>query len=414
MDPITIAAGISVVSGIVQAYNSEKSRGANKKRLDELKAAFDAIVPPQYDISINDPPQYMKEALGSANLDFSRLTPQQFKMVGQYSPEAAQYVAEKNPQLVQGTEAQKEGREAQISALRQMQQISKGESPELRIQMQRSADAAQAEAQSRQQSALQDAQRRGMGGSGLSFANALQGSSQAMQTGATTSQNAALAAYKDKLAAMQSAGQMGRQLSQDELSQEAGNVDILNAFNQRTTKAYQDYQTQRAAMQNQAQLQNLGMQQDIANRNTALSNETDKYNQSYGNQTRQQSYENTKGERNYQDQLAMQKATWAANEKDRQNQLKRQSYQDELSKAQGRAGIASQQMNQETQGAQDRNAAIGGIAGAASGYYGQQAADDRAKAAQAAEDARWDKYYKLRYPGQGVSDNSGSYASSYA
>lgn len=386
MDPITAGIAISAASALAQAWNSESARGANKKRLDELKAAFDAIVPPEYDISVNDPPQYIAQGLQGANLDFSRITPETYKVVGQYSPEAAEYVAEKSPDLVKGTGAQKEGRQAQIEALRQMQAISKGESPELRIGMQRAADSAQAEAQSRQQSLLQDAQRRGQASSGLNFAAALQGGSQAMQTGAAQSQNAALAAYKDKLAAMQSAGSMGRQLSQDELSQESGNVGILNDFNQRTTRAYQDYQQQRAAMQNQAQLQNLGQQQDIANRNVGTANDAQRFNLQNQNQLRQQSYENTRGERNYQDQLAYQKASWAAQEKERQNQLKRQTYQDQMSRESARQGIGQQQMAQETGAAQDRNAMIGGAAGAVGGYYNQQAQDER-----------MDKYYRMRY-----------------
>lgn len=395
--PLVAAVAISAVSGIIQAYQSEQARGANKARLNELKRAFEAIVPPEYDISINDPPQYISQQLQGANLDFSRLTPETFKVVGQYSPEAAQYVAEKNPTLVQGTAAQKEGRGAQIDALRQMQAIAKGESPELKIKMQQAADASQAQAQSRQQSILQDAQRRGQGTSGLSFASMLQGTGDSMQGGAAASQAAAIAAYKDKLAAVQNSGQMGRQLSQDELSQEAGNADVLNSFNQRTSRAYQDYQNQRAAMQNQAQMQNLGMAQDVANRNTSQANQAQEFNLNNRNKLAQQSYGNTRDERNYQNDLAYQKAAWSANEKARQNQLKTQQYNNQMQKAQGMAGLSNQQMNQTTQGAQDQNSMIGAIGGLGSAYYQQQAQQTAQREAQDREDARWDKYAQSRY-----------------
>lgn len=397
MDPLTASVAVGAVSGIIQAYNSEKAGSANKKRLDELRKAFESIVPPDYDVSINDPPQYIQQALQGANLDFSRLTPETFKTVGQYSPEAAQFVAEKNPTLVQGSAAQKEGRGAQIEALRQMQSIAKGESPELKIKMQQAADQAQAQAQSRQQSILQDAQRRGQGTSGLSFAAMLQGSGDAMQQGAASSQNAALAAYKDKLAAIQGSGQMGRQLSQDELSQEGTNTDILNSFNQRTSRAYQDYLSQRAAMNNQAQLQNLNASQDIANRNTSLANQTNMFNLENKNKLAQQSYGNTVNERNYQDQIAAQKAQWAANEKNRQNNLKTQAYQNQLGKAQGMSGLNAQQMQQTTQQGQDQNAMIGALGGLGQGYFAGQAQQDAQKAAQDREDQRWDKYYNSRY-----------------
>ena len=175
---------IAAISALAQAYNSEKARGANRQRLHELQNAFNAIVPPNFDLSIDTPPAQIKEALQGANLDFSRITPETYKTIGTYSPESAKFVAEAQPQLVQGTAAQKEGRGAQIEALRNMQSIAKGDSPELKIRMQQAADQAQAQAQSRSQSTMQDAQRHGQGGSGLSFASMLQGSSDAMQGGA--------------------------------------------------------------------------------------------------------------------------------------------------------------------------------------------------------------------------------------
>ena len=401
---------IAAVSAIAQAYNAERARGANKKVLDDLKRQFDAIVPPDYDVSINDPPKYMEQALQGANLDFSSITPEAYKVIGKYSPEAAQFVAEKNPTLVTGSAAQKEGRNAQIDALRQMQAAARGESPEMKIKLQQAADASQAQAQSRQQSLLQDAQRRGQAGSGLNFASMLQGGSDAMQGGAAASQNAALAAYKDKLSAIQSSGQLGRQLSQDELGQEAGNADILNSFNQRTSRAYQDHLAQRAAMNNQAQQFNLNREQDISNRNIGDRNDAAMFNLQNRNKLAQQGYENTRNERNYQNDLAYQKAAWAANEKARQNQLKSQSYGDQMSRASGRNGLGQAQMGQNTQTAQDYNNMISGAAGAASGYYSGEASKDAQREAQDREDARWDKYYRSRY-GDSTASNYDKYGS---
>jgi len=400
--PLIAAAAITAASAIAQGYQAEQARGANAKRLKELRALFESIVPPEYDISINSPPEYLKQQLGSANLDFSRLTPEQFKVVGQYSPEAAQYVAEQNPTLLKGSSAQKEGRQAQIDALRQMQSVAKGESPELSIALQRARDSSQASAQSRQQSIIDDAQRRGMGGSGLSLAAQLQGAGDAMSTGAGLSQQAAIEAYRNKLNAMQQTGVMGRQLASDELGMEQANTDIINSFNQRTSRQYQDYLSQRAQMQNQAQLTNLNMQQDVSNRNTALNNDTDRYNLENKNRLNQQSYQNTVQERNYQNSLAEQKAAWAANEKARQNQLKGQSYQDQLSRASGMGGMYQAQNAQNTQNAQDRNAMIGALGSAGAGYFSGQAQADSQAAAQKAEDERWDKYLSARYSSGGA------------
>jgi len=395
--PLVAAAAISAASAIVQSYQAEKARGANDKRLKELRAAFESIVPPEYDISIDDPPRYIEQALPQANLDFSRITPEAFKVIGQYNPQAAEYIQEQAPQLLKGTAAGQEGRQSQIEALREMQKVAKGQSPELAIKLQQASDRSQQEAQSRSQSALQDAQRRGMAGSGLSFATALQGSSDAMQGGATQSQNAAIAAYKDKLSAIQNAGQMGRQLNQDELSMEGRNNDVVNSFNQRTSRAYQDYVSNRAAMQNQAQLYNLGQEQSAADKNVAGRNDAEMFNLQNKNRLTQQGYDNSRSERDYQNNLAQQKANWYAQQKQNQNNLKRQSYQDQMQRANAMTGQTAMQNQNTTQASQDRNATIGSLGNVGSGIFGQMSAQDAQRESQDREEQRWDKYYKLRY-----------------
>lgn len=412
MDPLIVGAVISVASGIAQAYNSEQQRGADKKKLAEMRRLFESIVPPEYDIKPNDPPEYITKALQEAKFDFSKFTPEQFKLIGKYAPEAAQYVQEQAPTLIKGTAAQKEGRGAQIEALRQMQAEAKGESPEFAIKIQQARDAAQAQAQSRQQSILEAAQRRGMGGGGLALAAQLQGAGDSMASGANLSQQAAIAAYQNKLANIQSAGQMGRQLSADELSQEQTNANIVNDFNQRTSRQYQDYLMQRAAMQNDAQLRNLQAQQDIANANVSAGNEAQRYNLESQNRLAQQVYQNQVGERNYQNTLAAQRAQWAASEKDRQNELKRQAYQDQLSRASGMSGQYQAEMNSGRQATQDRNAMIGAIAGAGAGYFGGQAQANAQAEAQRREDERLEKMLKLRYPQYGNISDVGNYGGS--
>lgn len=395
--PLVIAAGISAAAAISQAYQSEKARGANEKRLSELRKIFESIVPPEYDVSINDPPKYMEQVLGQANLDFSRITPEQFKVVGQYAPEAASFVAEANPTLLKGSAAGKEGRQAQIDALRQMQSAAKGDSPEFEIALQRARDSSQASAQSRQQSVIDDAQRRGMGGSGLSLAAQLQGTGDSMAQGANLSQQAAIEAYRNKMNAIQQSGTMGRQLAGDEMAMESANTDIINSFNQRTSRQYQDYLSQRAQMQNDAQLRNLNVSQDISNRNVAGRNEADMFNLENRNRLAQQAYGNTRDERNYQNTLADQRANWSAAERDRQNRLKGQSYDDQLRRAAGMSGQTVMANQNALQSGQDRNAMIQGISDAAGGYFAGKAQQESQQQAQQMENDRWDKYLSARY-----------------
>lgn len=395
--PLIAVAAISAVSAIAQAYQAEKARGANQKRLDDLERSFSEIVPPEYDISINDPPRYIEGNLQGANLDFSRLSPEAFKTIGTYSPEAAEYVKEANPQLAELSNVGKEGRQSQLDALREYKKAVSGNNPELKIRLQQAADAAQAQAQSRTQSTLEQAQRQGRGGSGLTLAAALQGSSDAMQTGALQSQQAALAAYQAKMDAIRNSGQMGRQLAQDDFSSQSRNADIINAFNERTSRNYQAYLQSRANMVNDAQRYNLEQSQRTADMNTRQKNETDRYNLQNRNSLAQQDYENRRGERNYQNDLARSKADWQRSEKDRQNDYKRQSYQDEIVRQQGKSGLAGMQMDMTRQTAQDRNQMIQGLGSAAASYYGGQAQAEAQREAQDREDARLEKINRARY-----------------
>lgn len=383
MDPITMGViAVAAVSGIAQAWNSAKARGANQAELNRIKATFDALVPPEFDISINEPPHYITEKLQGARLDFSKITPELYKVIGTYAPEAAQYVAEANPTLVQGNAASREGREAQKNALREYQQLAKGDNPALRAAMEEAGQASQQEAQSRTQSLLQDSQRRGQMGSGLSYGAMLQGNSDAMSQGAAHGRAETLEAYRSKLEALKMSGDMGRNLANDELSQEQMNAGILNDFNQRTSKNYQAYLQNRSELANQAQLYKLQAEQGASDKNTALMNDTNRYNQQNQNTLAQTQYGNQRDERNYQNTLAASQAQWTASEKARQNELKQTSFNNQTQLANGRAGIGAQQINMNNQSAQDKNNIISGLGQAAAGGLAAQQ-----------EDARWNKYF---------------------
>lgn len=375
---LAAAVGIQAVSGIAQLFQSEKARKASNSRLNEIARAFEALVPPGYDISPNDPPEYIQGQLADANFDYSKLTPQQFQLVGTYAPEAAEYIAEENPTLIQGSAAAKEGRQAQLDTLRQIQQIARGgDNYPLRSLFEQANQASQAEAQQRAQATMQDAQRRGMGNSGMTFAAMLQGNADSMAGGAAASRDEALAAYNARRDALTQAASLGGDIAASEYGIEQSNADILNSFNQRTTRAYQDYLNNRANLQNEAKLTNLQNAQNIANQNVSQNNQAQQWNISNNNQLAQQNYNNSRDERNYQNTLAENKANWAASEKDRQNALKTQSYNDQLAKLNGKYGIASAQNQATYQTAADRNNVFQGIADAFAGGLAQKRDDDR-------------------------------------
>lgn len=406
MDPITIGLGAAALGSLVQLYQSEKARGAEKKRLKEIEKLYNEIKPPEYDLRIIDPPELHDEKLKSPEFagplaapkfNLSKLTPEQFKQVGKFIPEVAPYIAEQNPKLIEKTADMRAGREAQLNALRRFQEIGAGEfDPEYQEAVTKAARAAQGEAQSRQQSILQDFARRGQSGSGLNLAAQLGASSQAMDRGAMANLDAASQAYRNRLQALSQGASLGGQISQEDQNFQQRNADIINAFNQRMSTQRQAYENQRTAQMNQAQQYNLGVEQSLANMNTQSANQAmqadrsrlddiAKFNYDVAARERARQDENAKykygqdvNERNYQNQLAMNKYNMAIGSQARQNDMLRQQYQDALNKAGLKAGVSQQMGQSSLQATQDRNAAIQGLSNVGLNYaQGQQARADQ-------------------------------------
>lgn len=391
-----VLAGVAAVSGLVQYYNAEKARKASKAELDKIEATFNAIKPPDYDLSIQDPPQYHMEMLSqpqfaspeaSPKFNLNALKPEQFKLIGNMSPEIASYVAEAEPRLVTQTADMKTSREAQLRALRRLQEIGSSDSdPEYAQAVQNASRQAQGESQSRQASIMQDFARRGIAGSGLNLAAQMGGASQAMNRSAMVKQQAATDAYKNRLNALMSGAQLGSQIAQEDVNLQSRNADIINDFNQRMSRNHQDWQNNRASALNNAQQFNLGAAQGIDNMNTGAANnamqqqqsrldELTKYGANFAQNEReradrnaQQKYQNTDSQRRYLNELLGAQSNWKAGEREKLNKIRSQQYQDQMDIARGKAGIASQRSANDMSSAQDRNAAIQGVTNAATMY----------------------------------------------
>lgn len=394
MEPITtaiaIGAGAQVLSSVAQYYQAEKARKASEKKLNEIAALFDAIKPPEYDVSPLDPPEYIQTAIPEPAFDMSRLSPEMYAIAAKYVPEVASYVAEQNPTLVQYSATGAAGREAQIQALKDIKsrtgELADAEAESASGQAMRDAQIA---AQSRQQSILQDANRRGQLGSGAMLAAQLQGSSDAMGRAAGASNDAYLEALRNKMGALRESGTMGRQLAQDDLSLSQTNAGIINSFNQRAAANMNNYLQGAADTRNRGQLYNVQTAQDVSNKNVGLSNEYNRLNQQRQDALMEYLDKRRLGERDYQNQIAAQQYQARAGEKQRQANLKTQIFENEMERARGKAGLGSAQVSNMMQSAADRNQAYQGmsnfIGNAAMNYQGRQ---DQA-AAQQASDARF-------------------------
>lgn len=397
----------AVIGGLVQAYNSEQARGAARSQLKKIEDLYNSLVPPNYNLSIQDPPELHKEALAAPqfaaevnapNFDMTAFTPEKLKVVGQYAPQLAPLIKEVAPTLIKQSDDMKTGKAAQLAALDKLTKIGEGGfDPEYAQKVQQAQAQSQSQARAQQASLMDSFQRRGIGGSGLELAAALQGNSSAMNSAAQSNQQAATDAYRNQLSALSSGAQLGGNIYAQDQSTQAQNAGIINAFNQRMSSAQQNWEQQNANTMNEAQVRNLTNSQDVANQNVNNANSASLanraraddlskfgYNANLQQQTRadslaQEQYQNQVNERGYQNQIAQSLADWKNKQIQQQNATKAQTFNDQLAQTGGKSGSAQSLASNTLQTAADRNQAISGLAGAATtgalAYQNQENAD---------------------------------------
>lgn len=365
--PVVAAAA---VVALAQMYQSEKARKANSNRLAGIKRAFDALVPPKYNLSPMDPPEYLRTAIPEDAFDFSSMTPEDFELVGKFAPELAPFVAEQNPKLIEQTAASREGRQAQIDALRKLKANAvNGKDPELLASLDKAAERSRIESNAQRASVLQDAQRRGTFGSGTALAAELDAGEDAFEESARASRDASVAAYRNKMAAVRESAALGGDIHDSEMDTESANTSILNNFNERTTRARQDWENRRADDTNRAKVRNLDEEQRINDANVRQRNDFAVQERDRRDRMARDQYERRWNERNYQNDLRGRMVDHYKGERDRADNLSDRMYQYDFDKLAAANGVAYRQNESDMQGARDRNAAIQGVGNAAvSGY----------------------------------------------
>lgn len=399
MDPTIAGLGIAAAVALAQNYQAEKARGAASDKLKAMEKEFAALIPPNYDVSITDPPKFIEQSVPPTAFNAQNMTPEQYKVAAKYKPEIAPFVAEKNPELVKQSGAATEGRQAQMDALRKMRGIASSDfDPGLADKLSQASRQAQIDAQSRGQSILSQMQRRGAANSGLAMMGQQQAGADAMDREAQMGQAGAAEAYQNKINAIRSSAQMGGDIAGAENSLAAQNASIINNYNQRFTKAQQDWQNSRAGDMNSANQINMQNEQNVANGNTDVNNRFALSNQARQDKIAQSLHDSQVSNRDYQNSIAERKANWAQGQKEYLNTLRGKTFDDKYRIAAGKQGLATQGMQMDYQNAQDKNAMYQGLGQAGIGYANQSAADDRWNQGQ----DRADKRAKWQY---GVDDD---------
>lgn len=423
MDPLTIGiVGTMAVGSLVNAYNAEKARGADRERLKQIRALFEKIKPPDYDVSIDAPPQYHEQVLAqprysdpmqAPKFDTSRLTPEDLKLVGKYTPEMAPYIAEQAPELVKQSQQALQGRDAQRKALERYMAL--GETGDDAISAQDAFMARQQagmDTRGRQQALEQSFARRGQLGSGLQFAGQMQAGQAEGNQQALAQMQAASDAQRRRLEALASGASLGGQIYGQEMTLADKNANIINDFNRRMASTRQDFENRRAGTLNEAQRLNLAAEQDVANRNVSNRNRAQeanlersdsltKYGADFarGERNRQDSiareqYGNAIADRNFRNDIAQRKADWAAKQRADRNRISGQQFDDQYRWASGMSGALGMERTAARERDVDRAQQVQGVANiGATALEGTRRSDDWA-AQQMAEDDR--QYFKAK------------------
>jgi hypothetical protein len=272
--PLAVYGALAVGSAVTQWLSSRAGQAASEEERARMAELLNQVQEPDFDTS--------------------QFTPEQYELVKEYVPQVAKFVEAAAPEMVKLTESGSRGRDAELSALAELQSIARsGTDPLTEIARNQSARRASADSHSNRATIDEQMQRRGLQqGSGLGLAANLLGTSSAFQNDALAGEQAAIANAQRRDSALQNAGQLGGNIYGQDVNLQSKNADILNQFNQWATNRRQDFNNSNANVYNEAQRFNIGNQQDISNRNIGNKNDAFKYNQGLRNQSAQQKYNN--------------------------------------------------------------------------------------------------------------------------
>lgn len=265
MDPLTMM-GIGMGAGAIGnifggIWGSNENAKATQQLMDRLKELQDRV---EREWKL---PEY----------DRTPFTPEEFKLLENYTPEIAQFIKEESPDLLRKVSSEaSQNRDQVMNRLKEMS--NDGSSPATRA----AAERAELEATSAQKGRVNDLMRsfnqRGLAGSGQELVAGLESAGQLAY-----GQRASALAQEEgenqrRMEALSGLGQFSNQIVGEDNQRQAANNQILNQYNQRLTDRRQNYEGYRSNTLNQANMYNQQNRQNVSNQNTGLRNNAEMYN----------------------------------------------------------------------------------------------------------------------------------------
>tara|TARA_R110002020_G_scaffold1170_3_gene5769 strand:+ start:13817 stop:15217 length:1401 start_codon:yes stop_codon:yes gene_type:complete len=406
-EPVTMAAlyaGAVVLGAIVNWWNGDEGRKADDEKRTKIKAIFDKIKPPDYDLTLNDPPELHKEAL--ANPQYAKdlaktvFSKDVIKDLGKFIPETIKMIREEDPLLLSDSKAGKRYRKSAEAALEEFDRIRKtgGMDARFRSLIERAKRNLRQEQQARSATSQQQMARRGMADSGAALISQLHQGQAGSDRMAEMEERAAGDAYRNRLQAIASGGELGSKLRGQELDIAQHNTGLINDFNRRMSAREMAVQQSNVNLRNQANMEHLLRQQQIQRDNITLGDKRAMISaqEDRMNTLRQDALADKNWERQWknlarEDRNAIIAAEWDRQEKARQNYLRSKQYHDQMSHGRASAGLSAMEAHDRKQAAANTAGLWQGLIGGATGAMGAYNAADR----QAKMDDRWDKQFSM-------------------
>ncbi len=233
---------------------------------------------------------------------------QQLVQAGTITPEQAQTI-QQDPSAMNDVSTDPRLAENQMQALSGLQDISNSGGMTIadKANLNDIKNQEDAAARGKQGAILQNAQSRGMGGSGLELMSSLQNGQDEATRNSSRDLDVAGMAQARALQALQQQGQLSGQMQNQQFGQKAAVANANDAISRFNAQNTQQQANQTVADRNNAQAQNLASKQNISNQNTNLSN---------------QEQANNKGllQQNFNNQMAKAAGSTGVQQKNNQNE----------------------------------------------------------------------------------------------
>lgn len=242
------------------------SGGASSKARESSQAAIDAY-----------------SGIEAPDTEAMKVQLQQMIEQGTITPEEAQTYLQQKSEM-SGISLDPNLQKAQMDALTGLQDIAqnKGLTDMDRAQLAQIGAEEDTAARGQREAIIQNAQQRGLGGSGIELLSQMQNQQDSATRRSARDTGVAGMAQQRALAALQQAGQLGGNIQQQSFNQQAAVAGANDAINQFNAANQQKVALANTGARNDAQAANLANKQNIANANVNLQNQQQQYNKSLG------------------------------------------------------------------------------------------------------------------------------------